>query len=98
MKKLVEIIKDETVECIRNIYPTLGRKLTTLEKKMNVVAGADRAPKDCIELAFFAVFEMLLDDIVVEKTQDEKDFACYSVTFTHGSIDDVEIFVNFSKE
>lgn len=98
MKKLVEIIKDQTVECIKVTDSKLARKLTTLEKKLNVVASADRIPSVCIELAFFAVFEMLLDDLVIEKTQDEKDFACYSVTFTHGSIEDIELFINFSKD
>lgn len=98
MKKLVEIVKDETVRCIRTVDPKLARKLTTLEKKLNIVAGANYCVRDCIELAFFAVFGMLIVDLVIEITQDEKDFACYSVTFTHGSIEDIELFINFSKD
>lgn len=98
MKKLVEIIKDQTVERIKATDPKLAGKLTTLERKMNVVADSDRIPSVCIELAFFAVFEMFLDELVIEKTQDEKDFVCYSVTFTHGTIDDIELFINFSKD
>lgn len=98
MKKLVEIVKDETIEALKVVDPKLARKLTTLEKKLNIVAGADYCVRDCIELAFFAVFEMLVVDLVIDKVQDEPDMACYSVTFTHGSIEDIEIFINFSKD
>lgn len=98
MKKLVEIIRDQTFECIKVVDSKLARKLTTLEKKLNVAAGAGYEPVVCIELAFFAVFEMVLGELVVEKTQDEKDFSCYSVTFTHYAIDDIELFINFSKD
>lgn len=98
MKKLVEIVKDETISCLKVADPKTARKLSTLEKKLVVCAQADYTPIKSLELAFFAVFEMFLDELVIEKTQDEKDFECYSVTFTIGSIDDIEIFINFSKD
>lgn len=98
MKKLVEIVKDETIACLKVVDPKTARRLSTLEKKLNVCAQADYTPVQSLELAFFAVFEMFIDELVIEKTQDENDFACYSVAFTVGTIDDIEIFINFSKD
>lgn len=98
MKKLVEIVKDETINCLKVADPKLARKLTTLEKKLNVVASADYDVRSCIELAFFAVFEMLICDIVVSLEHDDPNTAQYSVAFTNGTIEDIEIFINFSKD
>lgn len=98
MKKLVEIEKDFTVECIRDTDSKLGRKLTMLERKLNIAAGAGYEPVACIELAFFAVFEKFIDDLVIERTWDGLNVSIYSVKFTHGTIDDIELFINFSKD
>ena len=98
MKKLVEIIKDETIEALKVVDPKLARKLTTLEKKMNVCEQHEYNPVVSIGLSFFAVFEMFVDELVIEKVQDEPAFARYSVTFINGSIEDIKIFINFSKD
>lgn len=97
MKKLVEIVKNETVECLRVADPKLARKLTTLEKKMELCASAAYEPEKCIEMAFFAVLELFFLDLVIEKKEGRPGiYDRYAVTFTHGSIDDIEILIDFS--
>lgn len=98
MKKLVEIVKDETVKAIEVFNPKLARKIKTLEKKMEICEGHEYNPVVSIGLAFFAVFEMFADELRIEVTQDEKDFKCYSVTFSYGEIENIELFINFSKD
>lgn len=97
MKKLVEIVQNEVVECLKVSDPKLARKLKTLEKKLELCAAAEYAPEACIELAFFAVLEKFICDLAIDKREGWPGiYDRYVVIFTHGTIDDIELTINFN--
>lgn len=98
MKLTTNIVKDETVEAIAYCYPSLARKLTTLEKKLDICWCSELSIEDCFSHAFFATLGLLGYELEIEKVDETENYIQMSVEFNWNTLEGIKIFVNFSKD
>lgn len=80
-----------------HLDPKMLNKLRKLTKQLTKLYEADYTRLEALSHALFATFGLLRDDVVIEMTQSGEDHVCYSVSFVNGSIDHVELFINFKR-